>query len=199
MPDAAAVPLHIDLLDRDEVPLDLHRDIGGGARIRACIEFNAMGQRTAYWVMRDQPGDPLTSLRLEPLRLPTTDCLHLFKPLAAGQLRGITCLTPVMLRLHEFDQFEDAALVKAKMAALFTGFITDPDGTAVGVTGTNTNGALMVGIEPGSLIPLPPGTDIRFSNPTESDAYRPFVKNHLRAVVADMGLPNELVSRTMLN
>jgi len=194
VPDAAAFPLHIDLLDRDQVPLDLHRDIGGGARVRAGIEFNGAGQRTAYWVMRDRPGDPLTSLRLEPLRLPATDCLHLFKPLAAGQLRGITWLAPVLLRLHELDQFEDAALVKAKVAALFTGFITDPDGTAGGLTGNNTNGALTVGMEPGSLIPLPPGTDIRFSNPTESDAYGPFVKNHLRAVAAGMGLPYELVS-----
>jgi lambda family phage portal protein len=194
VPDAPAVPLHIDLLDRDQVPLDLHRDIGGGARIRAGIEFNGAGQRTAYWVMRDRPGDPLTPLRLEPLRLPATDCLHLFKPLAAGQLRGITWLAPVLLRLHELDQFEDAALVKAKVAALFTGFITDPDGTAGGLAGTNINGALTVGMEPGSLIPLPPGTDIRFSNPTEHDAYAPFVKNHLRAVAAGMGLPYELVS-----
>ncbi len=48
---------------------------------------------------------------------------------AAGQLRGITWLAPVLLRLHELDQYEDAALVKAKVAALFTGFIRDPDGT----------------------------------------------------------------------
>jgi len=41
-------------------------------------------------------------------------------------------------------------------------------------------------MEPGSLIPLPPGTDIRFSNPTEHDAYAPFVKNHLRAVAAGL-------------
>lgn len=190
MPDAAVVPLHIDLLDRDQVPLDLHRDIGGGARIRAGIEFNRAGQRTAYWVMRDRPGYPLTSLRREPLRLPATDCLHLFKPLAAGQLRGITWLAPVLLRLHELDEFEDAALVKAKVAALFTGFITDPEGTSCGLTGTNSGGALTVCMEPGGLIPLPPGTDIRFSNPTESDAYGPFVKNHLRAVAAGMGLPS---------
>lgn len=98
--------------------------------------------------MRNRPGDPLTSLRLEPLRMPATDCLHLFKPLAAGQLRGITWLAPVLLRLHELDQFEDAALVKAKVAALFTGFITDPDGSAGGLTGTNANGALTVGMEP---------------------------------------------------
>lgn len=192
--DAPAIPLHIDLLDRDQVPLDLHRDIGGGARIRAGIEFNGAGQRTAYWVSRDRPGDPLASMRLEPLRIPATDCLHLFKPLTTGQLRGITWLAPVLLRLHELDQFEDAALVKAKVAALFTGFITDPDGTGGGLTGTNNGGALTVGMEPGSLIPLPPGTDIRFSNPTENDAYAPFVKNHLRAVAAGMGLPYELVS-----
>ena len=131
---------------------------------------------------------------MDPLRVPAADCLHLFKPLAAGQLRGITWLAPVLLRLHELDQFEDAALVKAKVAALFTGFITDPDGTAGGLSGTNTGGALTVGMEPGSLIPLPPGTDIRFSNPTEHDAYAPFVKNHLRAVAAGLGLPYELVS-----
>jgi len=44
--DAAAVSLQIDLLNRDQVPLDLYRDIGDGARIRASIEFNGAGQRT---------------------------------------------------------------------------------------------------------------------------------------------------------
>ena len=57
----------------------------------------------------------------------------------------------MLLRLHELDQFEDAALVKAKVAALFTGFIADPDGTVGGLTGTNTSGVLTVGMEPGSI------------------------------------------------
>ena len=193
-PEASSIPLHIELLDREQVPLELHREIGGGTRIRAGIEFDAAGRRVAYHVMPARPGDPLRSYRTFPIRVPAADCLHLFKPLAAGQLRGITWLAPVLLRLHELDQFEDAALVKAKVAALFTGFITDPDGTAGGLSGSNTGGALTVGMEPGSLIPLPPGTDIRFSNPTEHDAYAPFVKNHLRAIAAGLGLPYELVS-----
>ena len=134
--DAASLPLHLELLDREQVPMDLHREIGGGARIRAGIEFDAAGRRVAYRVLSSRPGDPLGSLRMDPLRVPAADCLHLFKPLAAGQLRGITWLAPVLLRLHELDQFEDAALVKAKVAALFTGFITDPDGTAGGLSGT---------------------------------------------------------------
>jgi lambda family phage portal protein len=192
--DAAAIPLHIELLDREQVSSDLHREIGGGARIRAGIELDSAGRRVAYWARSTRPGDPFGPLRMDPVRVPAADCIHLFKPLAAGQLRGITWLAPVLLRLHELDQFEDAALVKAKVAALFTGFITDPDGTVGGLSGTSNAGVLQVGMEPGSLIPLPPGTDIRFSNPTEHDAYAPFVKNHLRAVAAGLGLPYELVS-----
>ncbi len=179
-PEGDSVPLSIELLDREQVPTDLHREIGGGARIRAGIEFNSAGHRVAYRVLTSRPGDPLGSFRMEPTRVPATDFIHLFKPLAAGQLRGIAWLAPVLLRLHELDQFEDASLVKAKVAALFTGFITDPDGTVGGLSGNNNSGVLTVGMEPGSLIPLPPGADIRFSTPTEHDAYAPFVKNHLQ-------------------
>ena len=120
--------------------------------------------------------------------------VQMFKPLAAGQLRGMTWLAPVLLRLHELDQFEDAALVKAKVAALFTAFITDPDGTVGGLPGHTANGVLEVGMEPGSMVPLPPGADVRFSAPTESQSYGPFVKNHLRAIASGLGLPYELVS-----
>jgi hypothetical protein len=35
--EAITIPLHIELLDREQVPTDLHREIGGGARIRAGI------------------------------------------------------------------------------------------------------------------------------------------------------------------
>jgi len=70
--------------------MELDREIGGGARIRAGIEFDAAGRRVAYRVLSSRPGDPLGSLRMDPFRVPAADCLHLFKPLAAGQLRGIT-------------------------------------------------------------------------------------------------------------
>ena len=106
----SSVPLSIELLDREQVPVDLHREIGGGARIRAGIEFDPAGRRVAYRVLSSRPGDPIGPLRMEPVRVPAADCLHLFKPLAAGQLRGITWLAPVLLRLHELDQFEYVVL-----------------------------------------------------------------------------------------
>jgi lambda family phage portal protein len=188
-------PLAIDILDREQVPTELHREAGAGARIRAGIEFDATGRRVAYHCYRHRPGDALAPMALDTVRVPAADMLHLFQPLAPGQLRGITWLAPILLRLHELDQYEDAALVKAKVAALFTGFIRDPDGTVAGLnTGSAVNGVLNVGMEPGSLIPLPPGADIQFSDPADPGDYGAFVKNHLRAIAAGLGVPYELVS-----
>jgi lambda family phage portal protein len=190
-----SLPLAIDLLDREQVPTDLHREISAGARIRAGIEFDAAGRRVAYHCYRNRPGDALAPMSMDMVRVAAADMLHLFQPLAAGQLRGITWLAPILLRLHELDQYEDAALVKAKVAALFTGFIRDPDGSVAGLNnGTAVNGILNVGMEPGSLIPLPPGADIQFSDPADPGDYGAFVKNHIRAIAAGLGVPYELVS-----
>jgi lambda family phage portal protein len=177
--DVSPLPLAIDLLDREQVPMDLHRDIGAGARIRAGIEFDANGRRIAYHCYAHRPGDALAPLSLDTVRLPVGDMAHLFQPLAPGQVRGITWLAPVLLRVHELDQYEDAALVKAKVAALFTGFIRDPDGTVAGFNdGSGIGGVLQVGMEPGSLIPLPPGADIQFSDPADPGDYGAYTKTH---------------------
>ena len=193
--DVSPLPLAIDLLDREQVPMDLHRDIGGGTRIRAGIEFDANGRRVAYHCYANRPGDALAPLSLDTVRLPAGDMAHLFQPLAPGQVRGITWLAPVLLRVHELDQYEDAALVKAKVAALFTGFIRDPDGTVAGFNdGSGIGGVLQVGMEPGSLIPLPPGADIQFSDPADPGDYGAYTKTHIRAIASGLGLPYELVS-----
>lgn len=189
------IPLRIEMIDREQVPLDLHREIGNGARIRAGIEFDASGKRIAYHCYRSRPVDAMSPMALDTISLPASDVIHLFNLFAPGQLCGITWLAPILLRLHELDQYEDAALVKAKVAALFTGFIRDPDGTVAGLNnGSGINGVLQVGMEPGSLIPLPPGADIQFSDPADPGDYGAYVKNHIRAIASGLGLPYELVS-----
>jgi lambda family phage portal protein len=92
------VRLAIDLLDREQVPTDLHREISAGARIRAGIEFDALGRRVAYHCYRNRPSDALAPMSMDLVRVPAADMLHFFQPLAAGQLRGITWLAPILLR-----------------------------------------------------------------------------------------------------
>ena len=73
--DASTIPLHPELLDRELVPMDLHREIGGGTRTSAGTEFDAAGRRVAYRVLSSCPGDPLESRRTNPLRAPRPiDC-----------------------------------------------------------------------------------------------------------------------------
>lgn len=197
--DGLTVPFQVELIHREQVPLETFQELRGDSRIRAGIEFDALGRRVAYHVLRQRPGDPLapvTGLPYDTRRIPASEMVHLFQALEPGQLRGITWLAPVLLRLHELDQFEDAALVKAKVEALFTAFITDPDGTVAGQAdgATVTDGILEMGMEPGSMIPLPPGHGIEFADPKRDSEYTPFVKNHLRAIAAGLGVPYELVS-----
>jgi len=184
--------LRVRLLDADMVPLDVTRELGEGRRIIQGVEFDADGSRAAYWIHRVRPEVPSFSSEL--IRIPADQMAHLFVPLAPGQVRGMSWLAPVLLRLHELDLYEDAQLVRQKVAALFAGFVLDPSGTAAGLEGATVNGVLTTGLEPGTLKVLPPGFDIKFSDPAEIGDAVEFIKLQLRSVAAGLGVPEYLLS-----
>ena len=96
--------------------------------MRAGIEFDRLGRRAAYHLTRAHPGDPAMRPRDHDLvRVPADRIAHLYRPLRPGQIRGEPWLARALVRLDELDQFDDAALVKAKVAAMFTGFVVSPD------------------------------------------------------------------------
>src|SRR5262249_3180331 len=129
------------------------------------------------------------------IRVPADSMCHLFQPLAPGQVRGISWLAPVLLRLHELDLYEDAQLVRQKVAALFAGFLTDPTGAAGGFEGTQLGSVLTSGLEPGTLKILPPNVGIEFSKPPEIGAdSNEFMRLQLRSVAAGLGVPEYLLT-----
>jgi lambda family phage portal protein len=184
--------LRVRLLDADMVPLDETRELGDGRRVIQGVEFDADGTRVAYRLHRSRPDVPAFSTDL--VRIPADQFAHLFVPLAPGQVRGISWLAPVLLRLHELDLYEDAQLVRQKVAALFAGFVVDANGTAGGFDGTQTASVLTTGLEPGTLKTLPPGTDVRFSEPAQIGDAVDFLKLQLRSVAAGLGVPEYLLT-----
>jgi lambda family phage portal protein len=52
------------------------------------------------------------------------DVLHIYRPIDAGQIRGLPHVAPAMVRLFLLDQYDDAELDRKKTAAMFAGFIT---------------------------------------------------------------------------
>ncbi len=186
----------VRMVPAEFVDESLSRELGGDARIVAGIEFAADGRRVAYWVRPAVPTDIFATAR-EPIRIPADEMLHVFSPIGAGQVRGVSWLTPVLLKLSEIDQLSDALLVGAKTAAMFAGFLKDVNGTTTGDSvfeGIQAGSILETGLEPGTLKFLPAGFDISFATPQQAQQTVDFMSAELRAVASGLGVPAHLVS-----
>ena len=188
-------PLRIRLMEAEQVDPALHRELGGGARIVSGVEFDAEGRRVAYHTYRDRPGAPLVTA-LDLVRIPADDMVHMFRPLIPGQPRGISWLTPVLMRLADLDQAHDAQLMRQKIAAMLAGFVIDPNGDATGFEGERKGqGVLEGGLEPGTIKVLEPGLDMRFSEPATIGADGiDFLKLTAREIAAGLEMPEYVLT-----
>src|SRR5262249_13426136 len=121
--------LRLRLLSPEQLDPARTRELEGMDCIIAGVEFSADGRRIAYHVYPQQP-DLIVSMLTQPLRIPAEDIIHAFEQKTPGQVRGVSWLAPVLTRLQELDRLEDALLARANVAALFAGFVTDPEGTS---------------------------------------------------------------------
>lgn len=194
------VPLQVQVLEADHVPLAENRIGENGNIVIAGIEFDRQGRRTAYYMYREHPGEFLSArprgFELE--RVPAAEILHLFVRERPGQVRGAPRLASALARLHALDEYEDAELLRKKIAAMFAAFIipgVGEDGTPLLEEKPDSKGAVEITLEPGMSQVLPAGSDIKFSNPAEvGTSYDPFMKWNLHGVAAGSGLTYEQVT-----
>ena len=197
--DGLLVPLQLQLLQSEMLPFDATDTAPNGNRIRCGIEFDAIGRRQAYHFRRRHPGDSTDQgiITSETVRVPADEVLHIYRPIDAGQIRGLPHVAPAMVRLFLLDQYDDAELDRKKTAAMFAGFITKtaPEEQLMGeIEATDDSGAT-VSLEPGTLQVLLPGEDVKFSSPADvGGGYEAFQYRTLLSVSASLGLPYHLVT-----
>ena len=129
--------------------------------------------------------------------MPAEDVLHIYRPIDAGQIRGLPHVAPAMVRLFLLDQYDDAELDRKKTAAMFAGFITKtaPEDPMLGEGAADLDGAAIASLEPGTMQVLLPGEDVKFSSPADvGGGYEAFQYRTLLAVSASLGLPYHLVT-----
>lgn len=185
------------LLPADQVDPSLSRDLGRGTgpRIVAGIEFDAADRAVAYHVLREAPGAPLAAVLSEAVRVPAADMLHVFDPLFPGQVRGLSWLAAVLLKLRDRDEAADALLMQLKVSSLMTGFVRDAEGGTAGFEGTGDGGALNISLEPGAMRVLPPGADVSFTSPGQGLAQAvDFLRAQDREIAAGVGLTFEALT-----
>jgi lambda family phage portal protein len=127
--DGLPVPVQYQLLEPEFCPV-WYSESNPTRRIHAGIEFNLIGKRTAYWMYRAHPGDGIffTDARQQELvAVPASQVLHHFKQLRPGQIRGVPAIVQAMIRAKDFDEYDDAELVRKKNRAAFTGAIQRPN------------------------------------------------------------------------
>ena len=187
------------IIPAEQCDWSLTRDgLASGGYIVNGVEFDADGHRVAYHIHPARPT-ALYPTYEPPVRIGAPDICHVFKPLAPGQVRGVSWLAPVILQAGEFDQLCDALLVGVKVAAMHAGFITDMNATgAVSLDGTPGD-LSEASLEPGVIRLLPSGTDIKFSTPAQTNEVSAFLRLNLQSLAAGLGIPEHMLSGDLSN
>lgn len=192
--DGLPLPLQLQVLEPDY--LDTLKDsvgLDGGRRIIRGIEFDAIGRRTAYWMYREHPGALLPGVgALQSDRIPASEILHVYRRQRPGQVRGASWFAQVLLRLKDFDTYEDAALVKQKIAACLAVITTDVDGSAPALgAATDDVSPAVDSLEPGMILNIPPGRSVSVVNPPTVSEHKDYAQTVLRAIATGLGVTYE--------
>ena len=200
--DGLLVPLQLQMLPAEMLPLNRNETLAGGTVIRQGIEFDRIGRRVAYHFLRRHPGDVTDpGLAGETVRIPASEIIHVIDPVDAGQLRGVSKFAPSIVKLFLLDQYDDAELDRKKVAAMHALFITTPQPAEPfdAGEGTGENGERTMDLQPGQIVMLEPGEQVQTSDPADSGAtYEPFQYRTLLQVSAALGIPYAYLSNDMI-
>lgn len=187
--DGLTIPLQLQVLESDY--LDTSKDdldgLAGGPIVQG-VEFDKVGRRAAYWIFPEHPGSSRSSGG-DSRRIPASEILHVFYSERPGQARGVSWLGTAIVNMKDLDEFEDAELVRQKIAACFAAFVTDTDGTGAALGEQDTD-PLVETFEPGMVVQLPPGKSVTMASPpgTTTDS---FASRQLRRIAAALGITYE--------
>ena len=195
------VPLQLQMIPSEMLPLTRNEQLPGGNVIRQGIEFDRIGRRMAYHFLRRHPGDVTDpGLAGETVRVPASEVIHVIDPVDAGQLRGISRFAPGIVKLFLLDQYDDAELDRKKVAAMHALFITTPaPAEPFDIAESDEGGERTMDLQPGQIVMLEPGEEVQTSAPADvGQTYEPFQYRTLLQVSAALGLPYAYLSNDML-
>lgn len=162
------------------------------------VEFDKNGKKTGYHIYDSNPNDSFTA---KSSFIPASDVIHVFEVLRPGQVRGVPFGVSSFLRLRDFDEYEDAQLVRQKIAACFAVFVSN-SGTGDGLPGQpddENDEELSERVEPGTITQLQPGDQVSFANPPGAEGYADYSRKILQGGAAGYGVTYELLTGDLSN
>lgn len=202
--DGLPLPLQIQVIDPDFIDTSRNQIINRqraadgqtfeAGRIVHGVEFDVLGRRTAYYLFPEHPGGELVGGRgSASVRVPADGVQHIYRSMRPGQVRGVTWLAPVLLRLKDLDDFDDATLMKQKVAACLSVITSDVTGNSLPLGDPNdpTASAMVDSLEPGLIINAAPGRTVEVVNPAATGDYVEYTRSVERRIATGVGLAYE--------
>lgn len=200
--------IRFQLLESDWLDERLNEDLPNGNRIIMGVELNPSGKPVAYWLHTSHPGDARRGTG-DRIRYDAAQLRHYFIAERPEQVRGTPWMHAAMSRLYQLGEFDDAAILAARLGADKFMILEDREGMAADMAdgqlptpedgnGPSINegtGALYYQSQKGSVDILPRGTTVADWDPNyPSDTYGPFVLAALRGVATGFGTSYESLS-----
>ncbi len=204
--DFAFLPLRIQLLEADHLALDRNETLGGDVEIRSGIEY-AGGRRVAYHFLKRHPGDMLGARDAgATVRVPAADVIPIFMPRRIGQIRGYSHMSPSMVRMIMFDDYDVNEAARKRFASGSSGYLVTKGGPAASplaaeaaanaaAAGEGDSGTGQIRMEPATISLVEHDGELKFSEPADvGGSYDPFQYRNLTAIGAGMGIPYHVLT-----
>ena len=186
------LPIRYQVVEPDFIDTEKsYERIEGGGYIKQGIEFNSKGKKVAYWLFPEHPGDR-SSYFTTSERFPAKDILHLYRKLRPGQLRGVPVGVASFVRLNDFDDFEQAEIMKQKIASCLVAFVSGGTDSLPGSdTTTGNDKEPRNKLAPGIIEYLDPGKEVTVVNPPTNTGQEQFSRQSQRGSALGYGLTYE--------
>ena len=191
------IPLQVRVLDPDY--LDTSKDGPGkdGGYCYQGIEVDVAGRRKGYWLYDEHPGGSLNWHLPQSRFVAARDVIHVYRPDRPGQMRGVPWVAPVIVPMRDLAEYEDAEIVRQKIAACFAVFFTGtPDQNIAQQAAAAAKSAVgnpINVLEPGLMKDLG-NRDVKFATPPTVTGFADFVRTRQRSICAGFGVPYELAT-----
>lgn len=183
-----ALPFQVELLEADH--LDTTKTSNGDNEVIEGVEYSPIGDIQAYHLLRRHPGSASVKHDYVSDRVDWRDVLHVRRFDRPGQLRGIPWLAPVILSMSDLSTYQEAQILKQKMAAMLAGVVSYDESNG----NPDKQAAALENLAPGSLVFAPEGATVSWTNPPQVDGYSDFMAQGLTAMAMGTGLSYEALS-----
>lgn len=196
----SAVPLALELIESERVADDSEISAPPGTRVVMGVEVDDFDRALAYYFHKGHPRSLYTQRQRAPdeiIRVPADQVIHLRIIERWPQTRGVPAMHAAIGRLHQLGEFENSAVVAARIGASTVGFFQPTEWAEFDVAeGEDAAGNAETTIQAGSFKRLPPGYELKTFDPDyPHENFEPFVRAMHRSIAAAVGVSTESLTR----